>query len=64
MQYASDVDHLHHIQARQQHEEWQEESSDHIPDNDMVLLNQSQLDGAQYKDHHCVLLGSHPLMRC
>jgi hypothetical protein len=53
-------DHLHGIQAKQQHVELQAELTDHNQDSDMALLNQIQLNGAQHTCHHYVLQCSHP----
>jgi hypothetical protein len=57
---ANGGDHLHHIQARQQHVELQVELIDRTLDSDTALLNQIQLSGAQYMCRHYVLRCSHP----
>jgi hypothetical protein len=56
---ANDGDHLHRIQATQQHVELQAELTDHIQDSDKALLIQSLLGVAQYKCHRYALLCSH-----
>jgi hypothetical protein len=63
MLYASDGDHPHRIQARQQHVELQVELIDRIQDSGMVSLIPIQLNDEQYKHRHYVPRYSHPLRR-